>query len=470
MLSPDIRITAANDTLIIRKMKASDQLLLDLIPYPCFLFVAHSEGIIISQKLVDFLRFDSIQDVHECVKLGYQFIDGINTSNLKEQLIELSKKNRQLPLCHTFIRKDGSRFTGEISVNELPLENSGSDTRLNAYFGIIHDIEQDKKKSIKGSDYGDIVIIHDFSGKILQASKNIRNVNFIADPSIRNHNLFQLIDPHYLNNFRQRLRNIGSDPLRIELRLMDEAEKSLFVELICQRVVHKGRSCIQTQIRDLSIQKDLEKKLLETIIQTEEKEKQRFAADLHDELGPFLAGIKLYIDEIDRNLENFERRRTLMDFLKKMVDDAIAKTRLISNSLISNLIMDFGLEKAIESFVSQINQVHKSPIYTSIGELPGTISKTLEINVYRILIEFINNSLKHANAQSIAISICTDDSYLNVIYEDNGKGFDFEKEILTPTGIGLTSIMNRIKSTHAVYSFKSSPNQGMHVEIKFPIT
>ncbi len=369
----------------------------------------------------------------------------------------------------TFFCKDNTSFLAEVSVRQLLSENM----KLSGYIGIIIKTErfENPEDNKKISGFGDIFLIHSFSGKLIAASNTAWDLNFNADRSVRNRNLFDVIDPASLDVYKQKLKTIKTEPVHIELqvKLINKDGKSILVELNSQPVIFKNKKSVRTQIRNISIHNEIKKRLTEAILQTEEKEKQKFAANLHDELGPSLSAIKLYINEINRNSEDWVRRRHLVDFLKKIVDDTIVKTKIISSGMISKNILDFGLERALIVFVTQINQLSKIPIHLKIENLPSNHSHTLQINVYRIIIELINNSIKHSNAQIISISLAQEHSFLSASYRDDGKGFDFEHELNSHKGIGLASILDRVKSSNAEYAFKSSLNEGFYAEFRFPL-
>ena len=150
-------------------------------------------------------------------------------------------------------------------------------------------------------DKQDTLAIIDFNGDIITANKKFHEITFIADRSVKKLNIFQLVDKSYHKQIRERLGQLekGNPTQPMEYKLIDKAGGSTYVEMSSQPVTYHNKKAIVTRIRNISHHKEMEKKLYEAIIQTEEKEKQRFAQDLHDELGPFLSGIKLYIDEIE---------------------------------------------------------------------------------------------------------------------------------------------------------------------------
>lgn len=210
-------------------------------------------------------------------------------------------------------------------------------------------------------------------------------------------------------------------------------------------------------------------KLFETTIQTEEKYKQEFAQYLHDELGPFLSGIKLYIKELELSGKNDIHRKKTIKYLGRMVDEAIIKVKITSNSMMSNIFMDMGLKKALSSFVEKINKINYTKINLDINDLSENLNKTLEVLVYRIIIELINNSIKHGNPNNINIALYMENSFLRAEYKDNGKGFVIEDQLKSNSGIGLRSIIDRLKSRKATYMISSKLNEGMKFEFKLPV-
>lgn len=456
-------------SLNIRKNKSIEQGILDLMPDSCFMFLADTNEIILNQKIVKDLGFDSIREVIDSIQTGYNFINGFDIQAFKKSLTHPGPDPFRIDRPIVFIRKDTTTFLARVSVRQLFSENM----RLTGYIGILNKTESFENlfEIKKLSGFGDIILIHNFSGKLIAASNTAWDLNFNADRSVRNLNFFEVIDPASLNSFKQKLKSIRTEPAQIEMqsKLINKEGKSILVELNSQPVIFKNKKAVRTQIRNISIHHEIEKRLMEAVLQTEEKEKQKFAANLHDELGPSLSAIKLYINEINRNSEDWDRRRHLVDFLNKIVDDTIVKTKIISSGMISKNILDCGLERALIVFVAQINQLNKIPIHLKVKDLPSNLNYTLQINVYRILIELINNSIKHSNAQIISISLAQEHSFLSARYRDDGKGFDIEHELNSHKGIGLVSILDRVKSSNAEYAFKSSLNEGFYAEFRFPL-
>jgi len=216
--------------------------------------------------------------------------------------------------------------------------------------------------------------------------------------------------------------------------------------------------------RDITRQKQHDKEILNTIIETQEVERRKFAEDLHDELGPFLSGIKLYIKELAYNNDDQEKRLSMIEYLSDFVNSAVEKTRSISNDLMPNVLTSYGIKAALKSFCYRIEKVSSLKINLNIT-IDSLDDKRKELALYRIMIELINNTMKHAEAQNIKIDLLYEGQLLTCRYADDGKGFDFKQALDKHTGIGLRSVIGRLSSIDGKYNFKSEPQQGFQFEI-----
>lgn len=220
---------------------------------------------------------------------------------------------------------------------------------------------------------------------------------------------------------------------------------------------------------DITDKKQTERNLLNAIIDTEEKERKRFAENLHDELGPFLSGINLYINELRYEDVDYEKRLSLIDYLNYFVNEAVEKTRSISHQLMPNILYDYGLVVALESFCNKINKAKNISIKLN-SNIKKTIgNKTLEVVLYRMAIELINNTMKHANATEITIDLVIDEEIFQFIYSDNGIGFNLDEKLKDNSGLGLQNTINRLKSIEGNYEFSSNKNKGVLYKFVIPL-
>jgi len=212
---------------------------------------------------------------------------------------------------------------------------------------------------------------------------------------------------------------------------------------------------------DVTEQKILERKILSTVIDTEDKERQRFSEDLHDGLGPLLSTIRLYFNQLNmKNLTDSDRE-SLLKTTYDLIDEAIATTRSIANNILPGTISDNGLLAALNSFCNRVQ-------YTGILEIEieskinGRLASNLEKTLYRIIIELINNTIKHAKASTVKIAIFESNGLIDINYSDDGVGFIISE---VTNGLGLENIRNRCKSINAEYDIITTTNEGFQMRM-----
>lgn len=215
-----------------------------------------------------------------------------------------------------------------------------------------------------------------------------------------------------------------------------------------------------TVIRNITDRKLLEQRILRNTIETEERERVRFSEDLHDGLGPLLSTVKIHLELINARMGNPEEQSKFIKMTDELLQESIKSTREIANNLIPNLLNDFGLIEALSVYVDKINKTNTIRVELNVSELLETLSKHTEVALYRVLCELINNTIKHASASKINISIIKDKKQLEIQYKDNGIGFDVQKMLSSPSkGLGLSNIISRVKSINGSCNFISEPGR-----------
>ena len=191
-----------------------------------------------------------------------------------------------------------------------------------------------------------------------------------------------------------------------------------------------------------------------------EKERKRLARELHDGIGPLLTSLKFYIEN---KIENDKERNQM----KTIVDDTISEIRSMSNALMPSIIEDFGVGAALENFVENIN--NSTTINIDFEDLTkqdqSKITKTQEIHIFRISQELINNSLKHAKAKNIKITLSEFDDFISLFYFDDGIGFNINTIKL---GSGIINIKERVEICQGKIKISSLPRNSTF-EIELPI-
>ena len=216
-------------------------------------------------------------------------------------------------------------------------------------------------------------------------------------------------------------------------------------------------------VRDIRERKRLEKEVYNSMITSEEKERERYAKELHDGLGPILSTSMIYLYTM---LEE-KNRETLEGHISKtygLLEDAVQSIREISNNLSPDILKKFGIVQAVRSFIeksksaSLINFIIDSNLEYRFPEL-------IEFTVYRTIIELVNNSIKYSKANRLQIDINYIEGMLNIHIVDNGIGFDYEKVKEKAKGFGLMNLENRIQKLGGQYHYFSNPGKGTKVEI-----
>ena len=207
------------------------------------------------------------------------------------------------------------------------------------------------------------------------------------------------------------------------------------------------------------------KRILSTVLRTEEKERIRFSKELHDGLGPLLSSAKMSLSVIDQSRLSEQDRETLRG-TAQVIDEAVRSLREISNNMSPQVLNEFGLGKGINNFASKIATINKIGIDLRSNLGDRRFDTDIEVILYRVVCELVGNSLRHSGCTRIGIDINATDSDLTLIYTDNGRGFRPE---ITYSGMGLSNISSRIGSLGGILSMESAPGKGMKATINISL-
>lgn len=203
-----------------------------------------------------------------------------------------------------------------------------------------------------------------------------------------------------------------------------------------------------------------QKEVLAAVLDTQEIERKRIAEALHNGLGQLLYATKLQLEGI-----NSPAAKAAQHLLK----EAILATRSISFELTPGILEDFGLRAALEEIVKRIAprqlRVHLHPV-----GLDQSLPAAVEIAVYRISQELLNNVMKHAQATEARLYVVREGQRLELTVEDNGIGFDAARLTIEPLGgIGLAGVRNRVQLLGGTLDINSRPGKGTVVSIELGV-
>ena len=220
---------------------------------------------------------------------------------------------------------------------------------------------------------------------------------------------------------------------------------------------------VQKILREKSQQYQLElahqKEVTLQYTSVQESERKRIAELLHDDIGNKLNILSLWINNED-SLNNKRSR----EVIKQQIPALIEATRTISHSLYPVNLEKFGLILTLEALISNVNE--SLPIQLIVNHDYQKRQISFEVQIYRIIQEFLSNVIKHAKASNMLIYIRDTETSLALILSDNGVGFD---NSILKKGMGLKNIDSRIKSINAFSKWKSKKGNGSRLIIILPI-
>lgn len=199
--------------------------------------------------------------------------------------------------------------------------------------------------------------------------------------------------------------------------------------------------------------------LLYSNIQAAEDERARIARDLHDGVGASLSLLRMQL-----NNSSAENRANA----KSVVDSTIDNVRRIAYNLLPPALEAFGLVAAVEVFCEKIRTDAGIDVQLEVFDESLHFTPSVELTLYRVLQELVNNSLKYAAATAFEISFQYAGNELTMNYADNGKGYDPVKE-MKEGGLGLKNITLRIKQQNGNLQYNQMQGGCIGVSIRIPV-
>lgn len=320
------------------------------------------------------------------------------------------------------------------------LENSNNLPHAkNTYYGLSNSYfkKQDYKKAF------------DFQSKYITAKDSILN-----DENIKSINLLQ-------KQFETEKKNKEIIEQQLELKQQDNEIQQknnqliymsgialfLLVAALLTWLVFQQKQKRKSQ-ELLTLKREYQIKSLESLIEGEEKERFRIAKELHDGVNGDLSAIKFKLSSL------LEMNNKVIKEAITMIDNSCEQVRTISHNLVPPTLENFNLIEASEEYCFNLNEMHTQEIvFQHLGD-SFSVSKSSEINIFRIIQELVTNSLKHADADEINVQISCRENHLSLSVEDNGIGFD--PKTVTSDGIGLKNIQSRVDYLQAIMDVLSN--------------
>ena len=225
---------------------------------------------------------------------------------------------------------------------------------------------------------------------------------------------------------------------------------------------------IANEFNNMLAARDSEKRIMATILNTEDAERSRISKELHDSVGQTLSAIALHLNALIAHSSVSQEEKDKLIEIEELVKSAVAESRSVSHNLMPPALTDLGLTYAIENIIESIASVSPAKFIFNKNTTDIPIPKEVEVALFRIVQEAINNSIKYAEAKEVTIQYLVYDKEIALSIEDDGKGFDI-KNVEKSHNFGLNSMRNRTLAINGEISIDSSPGHGTSIHIQVPL-
>ncbi len=202
------------------------------------------------------------------------------------------------------------------------------------------------------------------------------------------------------------------------------------------------------------------------IVALQDKERKRIAQDLHDGLGPVLSAAKIKLTEADSSSLS-EKEHSIYAAATRLLDEASAELRNISHNIMPASLSKLGLESALKNLFDSISYSGLA-IHFNVHGFEKRLFEETEIALYHIILELVNNVVKHAAAKNLSVQLIKYPQYINLTVEDDGVGFDITKIQSSKDGIGLNSLRSRVELLKGKLEIDSVPGSGTTIIADIP--
>jgi len=206
--------------------------------------------------------------------------------------------------------------------------------------------------------------------------------------------------------------------------------------------------------------------LLRSSIAAQEEERKRIARDLHDELGAVLSITRMHLIQLEKRHHEDADTAPALENIRQLTETSLANMRRISHELMPLQLERLGLAEALETVAAQVNRTGGLHLSVNIPGVLPTLSWSPKLALYRMIMELINNTLKHAEATAVDITLTTEPGLICCRYTDNGKGLP---ATIAAPGLGHKNLEGRANALNGTVSIGNGESGGFCAVIKIPL-
>ena len=227
------------------------------------------------------------------------------------------------------------------------------------------------------------------------------------------------------------------------------------------RLLFQKEEIHRQELAELEKQRRLD--AVQSVLKGEEEERSRLARDLHDGIGGLLSGLKLSMSTMKGNVFLSEENAKSFSNVIDQLDVSIAELRRVSHNMMPEALIKFGLKEALENYCESLNYSGRLQVRLQAYGMESRMEQSVEIVIYRIIQELLNNVIKHAEAKNVLIQLVREGERFNITVEDDGKGFDINK---VAHGAGLANIRARAAYLNGTVDIVSTEGEGTSVHVE----
>lgn len=360
---------------------------------------------------------------------------------------------------------------------------------------IISEIKENSVKELKSLNYamentllycriapdGSIIHIGEKFAKLLNYTKFSSNKKFsevLTEDEKEQVNFDRLIFEKQRSGWQGEFKIVNKDEKEIwlDLSMVPVMIKKDELELliVCFNITERKKA--QREVERLNLENTTEKinqqKIISSkIVENQENEQNRIAKEIHDGIGQMLTGLKFSLESI--NLDDREKSEQKIEYLKKLSLDIIKGVRTATFNLMPPELSDHGIVSSLSKLTQELSKLTgKEILFYNKTDFDQRLDSLIEINIYRLTQEAINNAIKYAESSHIIVQLSHSETLLSIIVDDNGKGFDVnavDKKRNSESGMGLLFMKERIQYINGRVFMNSIPGEGTRITFNIPI-
>jgi two-component system sensor histidine kinase DegS len=360
---------------------------------------------------------------------------------------------------------------------------------------ILSEIKENSVKELKSLNYamentllycriapdGSIIHIGEKFAKLLNYTKFSSNKKFSEVLTVdekEQSNFDRLIFEKQRSGWQGEIKIITKEDFEIwlDLSMVPVMIKKDELELliVCFNITERKKA--QREVERLNLENTTEKinqqKIISSkIVENQENEQNRIAKEIHDGIGQMLTGLKFSLESI--NLDDREKSEQKIEYLKKLSLDIIKGVRTATFNLMPPELSDHGIVSSLAKLTQELSKLTgKEILFYNKTDFDQRLDSLIEINIYRLTQEAINNAIKYAESSHIIVQLSHSETLLSIIIDDNGKGFDMnsvDKKRNSESGMGLLFMKERIQYVNGRVFINSILGEGTRITFNIPI-